>query len=158
MFRSFRWSPVTMVVVAAVAAVAVGGSALTANITAPATNAGQSVDVVDGFTVTKVQYETDKATGTGGSADQPIVNQVRFTIVRENQTKDVIAASPKASAIQNASVWLQLRAGLTLSTWVECTDASQSDNEVLCDTTSLAVKIVDLSNISVVAYDLRDAT
>ena len=89
MFRSFRWSPVTMVVVAAVAAVAVGGSALTANITAPATNAGQAVTVVDGFTVTKVQYETD---GTTSDVAAPLVDRVKFTIVR-NERAGVVAAS-----------------------------------------------------------------
>ena len=155
MFRSFRWSPVTMVVVAAVAAVAVGGSALTANITAPATNAGQAVTVVDGFTVTKVQYETD---GTTSEVAAPLVDRVKFTIVRNAQTLKVVPSTPAGGDTQNAQVWLQLRVGAANSTWVECVDEASADNEVLCTTTGLTTTLASLTGISVVAYDLKTAT
>jgi len=156
MFRSFRWSPVTMVVVAAVAAVAVGGSALTANITAPAaTNAGQAVTVVEGFTVTKVQYETD---GTSSDVAAPLVDRVKFTIVRNAKELKVVPSTPAAGDTQNARVWLQLRVGTQNSTWVECIDEASADNEVLCTTSDLITTLKSLTGLSVVAYDLKTAT
>ena len=156
MFRSFRWSSTSMVVVGVATVALASGSALTAAISAPDTNAGQAVETVDGFTVTGVEYNTD---GTNTNVALPLVDDVTFTIVRVDQTGlAVVPKSPVSPDVQNAEVFVQLRVGGTNSTWIECVDVSAASNEVTCDTTSNAVKMGDIDGISVVAYDLKTAS
>jgi hypothetical protein len=144
MFRFLNLSSASGVAAAAAtAAVAVAvGSAATASNTIPATNAGQNVAVVAGFTVTDVKYDTN--------------DTAAFTIARNTQPLAVLA---KAAGTPNAEVWLQLRGATAASAnWVEC--ISTGSNAVSCDTSGAAatMNMDDVNEISVVAFDLDTAS
>jgi hypothetical protein len=155
MFRFLNLSSASGVAAAAAtAAVAVAvGSAATASNTIPATNAGQNVAVVAGFTVTDVKYDTND---TAASAETTTVDTVTFTIARNTQPLAVLA---KAAGTPNAEVWLQLRGATAASAnWVEC--ISTGSNAVSCDTSGAAatMNMDDVNEISVVAFDLDTAS
>jgi hypothetical protein len=121
------------------------GAAFAASITTPPSNAGQGTDVVDGFTVTNVEY--DSANLDGSDTENASVTEVEFDIARDTQTAVVEDA--------NASVFVQLRDGTDRSDWVECTTTA---GHSVCDTSAIddSILMVDVDGISVVAYDDLD--
>ena len=126
----------------------VAGSALAANNNVEASNAGQGVDVVAGFDVDEVTYEADP-TGQPGGAPEPQVEAVSFAIARSG------GQAAQAVESSNATVFVQLRAGATVSDWTPCTVGSgASAGRATCPTTGAgSLPVVDVDGLSVVAYD-----
>jgi hypothetical protein len=121
----------------------IAGAAFAASVSLDPSNAGQGADVVDGFTVTNIEYDGDAT----GATENVSVTEVEFDIARDSQTLAVDD--------DNASVFVQLRDGSTRSDWVECeTTAGHS----ICDTSASGATILieDIDGISVVAYDDLD--
>ena len=154
--------------VLAIAALTVGGSAIAAGITSEDSNAGQGVDVVEGFSITDVEYFSDATenapspTSTGVTV--AYVDGVSFTI-----TRDDTSAANQSDILKdgNADVFIQLRTSGVNTTWIECFDddptlggkftdmvAGVTDDDIwVCDTSTLEITVEDLNGISVVAYD-----
>lgn len=124
----------------------IAGAAFAASVTTPPSNAGQGVDVTDGYTVTNVEY--DSANLDGSDTAVPEVTSVEFDIARDTQTLAVDNA--------DSSVFVQLRDGTVRSDWVECTMTSAGHAE--CDTSASGdtMTLNDIDGISVVAYDDLD--
>lgn len=154
--------------VLAIAALTVGGSAIAAGITSQDSNAGQGVDVVEGFSIDDVEYFSDATENapatTSTGVEVALVDAVSFTITRDD------APPANQSDIMkdgNADVFIQLRTSSVSTTWIECFDvvsaleskfddivAGTTDDDIwACDTTGLAITVEDLNGISVVAYD-----
>lgn len=126
----------------------VAGSALAANNNVEASNAGQGVDVVAGFEVTDVAYDADP-TGQPGNAPEPQVDAVTFAIDRSG------GQAAQAVESSNATVFVQLRAGLTVSEWSPCKiGAGASAGQASCATSGAgSLPVEDVDGLSVVAYD-----
>lgn len=152
----------------AIAALTVGGSAIAAGITSQDSNAGQGVDVVEGFSIDDVEYFSDATenapapTSTGVAV--ALVDAVSFTITRDD-TSD--ANQSDILKDDNADVFIQLRTSALNTTWIECFDdvagleskyadivAGTTDDDIwVCDTSTLLITAEALTGISVVAYD-----
>lgn len=154
--------------VLAIVALTVGGSAIAAGITSQDSNAGQGVDVVEGFSINDVEYFSDATenapapTSTGVAV--AMVDGVSFTITRDDggdaNQSDILKDD-------NADVFIQLRTSSVNTTWIECFDdvagletkfadivADGVDDDIwVCDTSTLEITVEDLNGISVVAYD-----
>ena len=117
------------------------GTALTAGNNVETTNAGQGVEVVSGFAVTAVEYNSSP-----GAEEFPKVDTVEFDIARTtNNTSDAVDDA-------NAEVFVQLRAaGSTYADWAAC--AVTAGHAVCALTGGEQMDVEDVVNISVVAYD-----
>ena len=117
------------------------GTALTASNTIETTNAGQGVEVVSGFAVTDVDYNTSPT-----NEQSPKVDTVEFEIARTtNNTSDAVADT-------NAEVFVQLRAtGSTYADWAAC--HVTAGHAVCALTGGEQMNVEDVVGISVVAYD-----
>lgn len=121
------------------------GPALAANDAVPDGNAGQSLTVVAGFTVTAVQY----VTATGATAGTAELASVRFTIARDG------SATPVDDV--DTTVYVQLRTTAANRGWSSCTvDAGSAS----CDTSAVdaTAALSDVTGLSVVAYDSAPVT
>lgn len=119
----------------------VSGAALAAANTVSPSNAGQGEGTVAGFVVTDITYQPAGGITDPGGADVT-VGTVTFDIVRESSSTEVASA--------NADVYVQLRSGATLSSWVACPTTA---GVATCDTESLDVTMASVDEVSVVAYD-----
>ena len=135
-------------VVSVLAFASIAGTALAANIATDESSAGQGVAVVDGFTVTDIEYD---ATPTSNE-QQVLVTEVRFEITRDN---DGSVQGPLRPSDADAEAFVQLRDGATLSDWAQCT---LDNGSAVCPVTGDEVIEVELlSDLSVVAYDTFDS-
>lgn len=118
----------------------ISGAALAAANTVSPSNAGQGEGTVAGFVVTDISYEPGAA--IPGDDEDVTVGTVTFDIARESSSTVVADA--------NADVYVQLRSGATLSTWVKC---AATAGAATCNTASLDVTMAAVDEVSVVAYD-----
>lgn len=131
-------------VVSVLAFASIAGTALAANIATDESSAGQGVAVVDGFTVTNIEYDATPV----GNEEQVLVTEVRFEITRDN---DGDVQGPPRPSDADAEAFVQLRDGATLSDWAQC---SLTNGFAVCPVTGGEVIEVELlSDLSVVAYD-----
>ena len=120
----------------------IAGAAFAASVSLDPSNAGQGADVVDGFTVTAIEYDGDAT----GDVEDVSVTEVEFDIARDTQTLVVDDS--------NASVFVQLRDGTDRSDWVECT--TTAGHSICATSGGSSILIEDIDGISVVAYDDLD--
>jgi hypothetical protein len=104
-------------------------------------NAGQGVEVVDGFIVTNVSYD---ATPAANEEDTDILT-VSFNIAREGPRSNVVVD------YRNAGTFVQLRSDSGRSEWQKCNLDSGYAFCVLEPESKMEVK--DITGLSVVAFD-----
>lgn len=152
MFTSIRFMTrsalIPIITVASVVSIgAVAGGALAASNTVPASNAGQGVSTVSGFTVSAVEYETAM---TGNSTTDPNITTIRFKIVRNVNTGTKVSDA-------NADVFVQV--GNALKNWIKCVVTADADpattGSAVCTmgTDAQALKYSEILALNVVAYD-----
>lgn len=129
-------------VLAALSLAAIAGTALAANIDTTPSSAGQGDAVVDGFTVTNLEYDATPIL----DEQQVIITEVRFDIVRDGTVQ-----GPLLPSNLDAEAFVQLRDGEARSQWAQCTLTAGA---AVCPVTGgEQIEIEALSDISVVAYD-----
>lgn len=139
--KSAKWG----LTVAVATAAAVGGAALAATNTAPATNAGQKATVNSGYTVTNVTWNPTLTGGGTGPGDSGVValSSVAFHIVRVTNTSGVNTADT------NIKIVVKYNGG-TLTPWITCTSSS---GDATCDVSSQGITMDQIEGINVLAYD-----
>lgn len=142
-----RTAKVAMV---AVALAGLAGTGFAASVTTPPSNAGQGVDVTEGFTATSLYYDA----APNANDEWAYINAVHF-----NLTRDGTAQQFGNVSLETTEVYVQLRDGTVRSDWVKCDVGSgPSAGEVVCDTSGATdtIKAIDIDSLSIVAYDSTD--
>ena len=114
---------------------------LTSSLGFPGQNAGQGVEVVEGFAVSNISYDAIPA----ASDPEATILTVSFDIVRTGTNAGIPVD------YRNAGTFVQLRSGSTRSEWQKCT---LDQGYATCNLEDVSqMNADDITNLSVVAFD-----